>query len=174
MTGIKTFFNAVKTYHPSSLTWTIPVLGDQIDETTGTITGAWNGTNGGAVTGIAGTGAYSGTSGYCVHWQSNIIVAGRRRAATTFMVPCDSLVYQNNGSIADSTLTAIQTAANAMVSAYAGNLLVWSRPFPGKDAVPPSGGNPGKPAKPARTGIGVPVLLAKVPDLAVVLRSRRN
>lgn len=173
MTGIKTFFGAVKTYVPTGITWTIPFLGDQITAEDGSLAGGWNGTNGGAVTTLGGTSAYSGSSGFCIDWKTNVPVAGRRRMGRTFFVPGAPLVYQNNGSIDDATLTAIQTAANAMVSAYAGNLLIWSRPYAGR-AQSGTPGQPGyKPAKPARSGAAVPVLLATVPDLAVVLRSRR-
>jgi hypothetical protein len=174
MTALKAFFQAMNVYVPTGITWSIPFLGDKINSDDGSLVGAWNGTNGGSVSTLGGTTGYAGSAGFCVDWKTNVPVAGRRRMGRTFFVPGASGLWQNNGSIADSTVTAIASAANTMVSAYAGNLLVWSRPYPGR-AQSGTPGQPGyKPAKPARTGSAVPVLLATVPDLAVVLRSRRS
>lgn len=174
MTGIKTFFNAVNIYVPTGITWTVPFVGDKVNSDDGSLVGAWNGTNGGTVATIGGTTGYAASAGFCVDWKTNTPVAGRRRMGRTFIVPGAAILYQSNGSLQDGSVTAIQTAANAMVSAYTPNLLVWSRPFPGRAAVG-TPGQPGyKPAKPARAGAAVPVLLATVPDLAVVLRSRRD
>lgn len=174
MTALKALFNSLKTYVPTGITWTVPVLGDQINDTDGLITGSWVGTNGGTVASLGGTSSYSGTSGFCIDWLSSAIIAGRRRQGRTFFVPAAQLVYQNNGSIDDPTLTAIQSAATTMITAYAGEFKVWSRPYPGRAQIG-TPGNPGyKPAKPARVGAAVQVIAARVPDLAIVLRSRRK
>lgn len=174
MTALKAFFQSQNTNIPTGITWTIPGLGDQIDDTTGLITGAWTATAGaGTVSTLGGTSAYSGTSGYCVDWLSGAVIAGRRRQGRTFFVPGAQLLYQNNGSIADSTITSIVAAANTMIAAYAGEFKVWSRPYPGRTAVGTPGSPGYRPAKPARVGAPVSVLSARVPDIAVVLRSRR-
>lgn len=174
MTGIKALFNSLKTYVPTGITWTVPVLGDQINDTDGLITGSWVGTNGGTVSTIGGTAAYSGTSGFCIDWLSSAIIVGRRRQGRTFFVPGAPLIYQNNGSLDDPTVTAIQNAGTALITAYAGEFKVWSRPFAGSPQIG-TPGNPGyRPAKPPRVGAAVQVIAARVPDLAVVLRSRRK
>lgn len=156
-TPIRTFFAAFSTSLPAAVTITVPTTGDQISEATGAITGSWAATvTGGAVSGSAGnTGVYSGASGVQVQWLSTLIARGRRIQGKTFIVPAYSTVYDSNGSIASGTLTAAQTAANNLISALASELKIWSRPAPGY------------------TGQQAIVTTARIPDLAVTLRSRR-
>lgn len=157
-TPIRTFFAAFSTSLPASVSITVPTSGDQISESTGAITGSWTATvTGGAVSGSAGnSGAYSGSSGMQVQWLSTLIARGRRVQGKTFIVPGYSSIYDSNGSIATATLSAAQTAANALITALAGGLYVWSRPAPGY------------------TGQIAAVTTARVPDIAVTLRSRRQ
>jgi hypothetical protein len=61
-------------------------------------------------------------------------------------------------------------AANSLLSAVGTNMLVWSRPTYVK-------GPDGKPVKPPvieHPGSAQPVVSADVPDLAVVMRTRRR
>jgi hypothetical protein len=171
MTGLKAFFTSMVAYVPSGITWTIPSLGDSINDTDGKINGSWIGTNGGQVLAGASNSNWSGVSGLAIGWQSGLIVNGRRVQGRTFFVPTGNIVYQSDGTIVDATRTTIIGNANALIAAYAGEMKVFSRPFPGRAADP---GPPIKPAIPARVGVGAQVIAAKVPDKAVVLRSRRD
>lgn len=158
---LKTFFNAVNSFLPNAVQLNIPVSGDQIDSSNGEISGVWTGTNSGVVNGFGGTAAYSGSSGFCVDWLSGTIIAGRRRQGRTFFVPASVNAYQTDGTIIESTRTSVLGAAMAMITAYGSALRVFSRPV-GGDGVTP------------RPGASVPVIAARVPDIAAVLRSRRS
>lgn len=174
MAALKTFFTSLGPYLPNSVNIAVPAIGDQINDTDGAITGSWSGLNGGSVVGTGGSTGYSGASGFAVNWKSTLIVAGRRVQGRTFFVPSAVIAYQSDGTIVESLRTTITTAANTLVTAYAGEFKVWSRPFAGRAAVG-TPGTPGyRPAKPARVGVAAQVLAAAVPDLAVVRRSRRT
>lgn len=151
---IRAFYDAVKGFMPSGMTIQVPSNGDQIEEATGQITGAWSGTAQGIVT-CTGTGNYPGSAGACVNWKSNAVVHGRRPMGRTYLVPLTTGSFETNGSIAAATLTAITTAANLLITNLVDGLKVWNRPTP------------------TRAGGQATVISASVPDLAVVLRSRR-
>lgn len=157
-TPIRTFFAAFSTYLPAAVSISVPTTGDQISEATGAITGSWAATvTGGAVTGSAGnTGVYSGASGIQVQWLTTLIARGRRIQGKTFIVPAYSGVYDSNGSLATAVQTAATAAGTALIAALASELKVWSRPATGY------------------TGQQAIVTTARVPDLAVTLRSRRT
>jgi len=154
-TEIRTFFNAMVALLPSGLTIQVPNTGDVVDEATGTITGAWTGAANTVVTGTSAT-VYAGSAGACVNWRTSALIAGRRPIGRTFLVPLASAAFQNDGSIATASLSTIQTAATALITNLAGELKVWSRP------------------RPAIAGANVTVTSSNVPDLAVVLRTRRT
>ena len=171
MDPLKTFLTQMCFYLPNSAAFTIPNGGDKINETDGKIVGTWVATNAGGSTGSGGTAGYSGVSGFCVNWLSSLIVNGSRVQGRTFFVPASVNLYQSNGTIVDGTLSTLQAQAQAMVVAYAGEFKVFSRPFAGRAA---SAGPPPKPAIPPRVGSAAQVIAARVPDKAVILRSRRD
>jgi len=171
MGALKAFFVSMMANIPNAVSGTVPITGDQINDTDGKIVGSWTGTNGGGFGGAGGTLAYSGVSGFCVDWLTSLIVAGRRVQGRTFFVPASSNCYQTDGTILDSVRTSLTTAAATLISAYAGEFKVFARPFPGK---PAEVGPPPKPAKPARVGAAAQVVAPRIPDKAIVLRSRRD
>ena len=153
--ALNTFFNAIKTLHPSPLVWTIPNTGDTFDDATGTLNGSWTA---GSPTTVAASGSgtsYAGGTGVVVRWTTNGIQNGRRVRGRTFLVPCISSMY-DAGSILSSQLAVWQAAASALVTSAGSDLRIWHRP------VNHLGGT-----SHAITG-------AFVPDLAAVLRSRRD
>jgi len=170
VTPIKNFFVAMQPFVPANIQWTIPALGDKIDDTTGDLVGSWAGTGGGTAvaTGIATQ--YSGSSGFCVDWKTGTIHGSRRIQGRTFFVPCATASYQNDGSIIEATRSSVLAAAVTLIGAMGTDFLVWSRPIVAP-AVNPPAGTPGH-VEP-RDGASGPVVAAFVPDIAVVLRSRR-
>jgi len=154
-TDIRAFFAAMTTFLPSGLTIQVPSTGDVVDESTGAITGAWTGAANTLIT-CTGSGAYPGPAGACVNWRTSAVIAGRRPIGRTFLVPLVVGSFENNGTIIAATLTGINTAATNLITALAGELKVWSRP------------------RPTLAGANVTVTGHNVPDLAVVLRSRRT
>lgn len=164
MTALRAFFNAFTLLIPSGVTIAVPSAGDQINDTTGQITGIWTGPAQSSFNCSGGTGAYAGGSGAVCEWLSSAIVAGRRPIGKTFLVPLISGQFDSNGSLSAGCITAIQTAAATLITAYAGEMKVFSRPY-----VPPVGS-----PNPPRVGVASTIVAARVPDLAAVLRSRRT
>jgi len=169
--SLRTFFQSFTTFCPNTVTINFPTTGDQIEDSDGTIVGVWTAAPTTPITGVGGATGYSGTSGMCVDWLTGTVVAGRRPMGRTFIVPLASVAYQNDGTISDTLVTSVLAAANTMITAFGDDFLIWSRPFAGRAASP---GPPPVTEIPARDGLAVPVVGAKVPDLAVVLRSRRR
>lgn len=157
-TPVRTFFNALSTLFPAAVTWTVPTSGDQISEATGLITGAYTATvTGGTASGLgANTGTYAGMAGAQVQWQTSAIIAGRRPLGKTFLVPLYNTAFDANGSLSTTAVSTITTAATNLIAALSGEMKIWSRP------------------RPSIAGANVTVTSARVPDLAIALRSRRT
>lgn len=154
-TAIRTFYDALKANIPTGLSIQVPSSGDQIAEATGDITGVWSGAAQAAVVGTS-VGVYAGPTGACVNWRTAQIINGRRPMGRTFIVPLSNASFETNGTLAAAALALIQAAANQLIIDLAGELKVWHRP------------------NAAGPGANVTVLTAQVPDMAAVLRSRRQ
>lgn len=152
---VANFFTMIKAQVPTGVTWTIPSGGDLIEESSGQLTGTWTGDTGGTVTSTA-AGSHAQGVGARVSWLTDSIRGGRRVRGTTFVVPIHTAGYDTQGTIASSTLTAIEDAANALLNNADWNLLIWSRPRAGLN------------------GLGVPVARVEVPDKVSWLRSRKT
>ncbi len=111
-------------------------------------------------------GIYSGPSGWCVDWLTATVAFGKRRQGRSFVVPASTEIYQTDGTIAAATLTEQRAAATVYASATTFHPVVWVRPFEGDST-------PGH-IRPAHAGLAVAIVAARVPDKAVVLRSRRD
>lgn len=104
-----------------------------------------------------GTGGYSGASGAVVNWRTGDVRFGRRIRGRTFLVPLAGSCYDGDGSLTTTALTDIRDFAAAMVGGDLDSELgVWSRPRNGSG------------------GVFATVTGYSVPDLAAVLRSRRD
>lgn len=148
------WLNALKANFPNDVTFTVPPGGDLIDDATGNLTGSWSDGGGGSVTGTD-AGAFQMGSGFRVKWVTGGVVAGRRVRGTTFFVPAASLAFDTSGRLGSATIAAINTANSAFLSAVSPNLVIWSRPVPG------------------RAGSSHAVTAATVPSTPTQLRSRR-
>lgn len=160
-TAIRTFWNTITPLLPNGLTITFPSIVDIINEATGQLTGSIAVTPMAQIVSAAVQQPYSGTSGGVIRWVTPAIQNGNRVTGRTFLVPLHRDQYQNDGSLASTFITTVQTAAVTLLAAYADGIKVWSRPFAGT------------PGNPARAGAYFTAIGAVVPDLAVVMRSRR-
>lgn len=120
-----TFFNAIKAFFTSGLTWQIPVAGDGITDSTGLITGSWTAGTGGTVV-ATGAGTYAAGCGAYVNWGTSTIIGGRRLKGRTFLAPLVSSCYDSGGTITNANLTTMQTAASALAAST--HLVIWHRP----------------------------------------------
>jgi hypothetical protein len=106
----------------------------------------------------AGTTGFAAPVGARVRWTTGGIVRGRRVTGTTFIVPLLAASFDTTGNVTGASKTTLATAANTLRSAMASTLVIWSKPT---TALPSSGSEH-------------PVTGSSVPDLAAVLRSRRD
>lgn len=152
---IRAFFEAIKALLPSGLTISVPGNGDNLNDVTGQISGAWSVGVTPTVVTCTGVGAYAGNAGAVVHWLTGGTINGRRVRGRTFLVPLINTAYDTSGSISTAALATLQTAANGLVTGSGGDLVVWHRPtnFAGGSSFQWNGN--------------------RIPDLAVSLRSRR-
>lgn len=122
----------------------------------------------GVVMGSAQASGYSAASGVVVTWRSNGVVANRRARGRTFLVPAANGAYDLDGTLQQSTMTTLQTAANALIVPNGEvKLGVWARPH--EQRVNKKGE-----IIPARDGSWHEITSASIPDKTAVLRSRRD
>ena len=152
--AVFTFWDAIKTRLPSAVTINIPNTGDQIEATDGELQGVWTQGTASAVSGL-GAAQYLQGVGCRVVWNTAGFTNGRRVRGSTFLAPLDASMYSTLGTLSASRAQ-IETAANALVTALTGDMMIWSKPGP--------------------SGVGHvnSVLSAVVPDKISTLRSRRT
>lgn len=104
-----------------------------------------------------GTGGYSGPSGAVVNWRTNDYRNGRRIRGRTFLVPLAGSAYQSDGTLTSSALGSLRDFGSSVIGSGGDPQFgVWSRPRDGAGGVFASAVN------------------SNVPDMAAVLRSRRD
>lgn len=164
MAALLAFWTSARTVVPAGVSFNVPNSGDQIDPGTGKIVGTWTGSGGGVTTTTGTAAAYSGTSGCVIRWQTGGILNGRRLLGRTYMVPLKGSMYGNDGSIDEASIASLVTACATLILAYSPNLVAWSKP---RNAGTNGPGDPGK------ASLVSAITSAFIPDLAVVMRSRR-
>ena len=160
---VSTFFTAVKDKFTTAVTVSIQPDVEVIEDTTGEMTSVFGITTPAAIVGSNTIATFSGPTGAVVTWRTNSVHNGRRVRGRTFLVPTSTAVFQNDGTLDTAHRTALQTAADALASATGSpDLGIWARPkkLPDGTVTAP--------------GAWYPVSSATVPDLAAVLRSRRD
>ena len=111
-------------------------------------------------------GNYAGPAGWCIDWLTSGVVFAKRRQGRSFVVPASTEIFQNDGTIVTATLTAQRTAAAAYVAAVGPRPVVWVRPKYVKPATTPP--------TLVHAGSHAIITASRVPDMAAVLRSRRD
>jgi len=154
---IRTFLTTVFQRMPNGIQANFPSSVDQFDETTGTLTSTLGLTPLTVLTSTTTAAPYAGSAGALIRWVTGDFVNGKRVQGRNYLVPFAGAAYENDGSLLAVAVSAIQTAGAAMIASFGSDLKVWHRPSPG-------GSN----------GSVKTVNSCTVPDLAVVLRSRRT
>lgn len=158
--AVLNFFDVISNFFPTGITWTVPSAGDQIDDATGDLVGAWAASGGGTTTSSGGAADYMPGVGARLRWATLGIHGGRRVTGTTFLVPLTEQEI-TAGVVQSGTRASIETAAAALF-AGALNLAVWGPPLP------PSQSHGSVP------GAAFEVQSASVPSAMTWLRSRRT
>lgn len=109
---------------------------------------------------------HTGVSGVVVNWLTTGAVFGRRRQGRTFFVPIAQNLIDPDGSVNSTNLSAQRTAATNYAAGGAYHPCVWVRPKYDRTV----------PTAPVLLHAGQAVAMAgaRIPDLAAVLRSRRD
>lgn len=152
---VRDFFVDLEDYFPADLDWEFESEGDYIDPLNGDLTGGWTVTPLADVSATL-TGGYSAPAGAVVHWNTGTILDSHKLRGRTYLVPIHGSQYGNDGQIASSTLSNLQAAADAFVTAAAANFVVWHRP------------------NDEHVGGYSAVTSAKVSSKVAILRSRRD
>ncbi len=155
-TAIRTFCNAIKDAFPNGFTFQFPSSVDIINEANGQLTNSVAVAPQVAVSSISAANPYAGSAGALIRWSTSGFVNGKRVQGRTYCVPLAAAQFANDGSLAGATITLLGNAATALIAAYGDGIKVWARPKEG-----------------VRPGAFFTALNATVPDLAVVMRSRR-
>ena len=155
-TALNTFFTAIKSYVPQTVTWHVENGGDILEDSTGQLTGAW--TSGGAYTVSAtGIGNYAAGVGGRLNWKTSTIVGGRRVRGSFFFCPLLTPNYESDGTLSNSMVTAVNAAAAAYLGSAGLAPVIWHRPK----------------TKTSADGSSAPITSADMPDAVSWLRSRR-
>lgn len=166
--ALHTFFDSIKGVLPEAVHLQIAGEGEFIEDSTGEVTDLWVDDEPAAIVG-GGYGSYAGPVGCAVRWTTDTVVDGARLKGHTFLVPLYGNSYDGSGTLSESVLTTVGTAAAALVAANAGgDLVVWHRPRVARAA------DGSRPAVAARAGSHGLITGSSVPDKAAVLRSRRD
>ena len=151
-----TFFNAIKAVFQTTVTWTIPNTGDQLEDTTGGLAGVWVSSGGGTTAGTVSTGGTPGGSGVRVRWLTSGMTRGRRVVGTTFFVPVNGGQWNSDGTPSSGMAALFTSAATALIAAQPTLRILTRESAPG-----------------LADGHSSPVIASAFPLRASSLRSRR-
>lgn len=149
-------FGALREQLPSGVRVDLETEAEIMNSDTGEIVGFAEVEPGYAL-GAGGTGGWSAASGAVINWRTNDYRSGRRIRGRTFMVPMAGSAYQDDGTLSGFGRSAVQDFGAEMLEGAGGaEFGVWSRPRNGAG------------------GVFATVTGYSVPDMAAVLRSRRD
>lgn len=105
----------------------------------------------------AGNGAFSGPTGAVVNWRTSDLRNGRRIRGRTFLVPLANSSYDSDGTLTSTARDSVTSFAEGIVGGDLDSEFgVWARPIGGSG------------------GVFATADSFSVPDMAAVLRSRRD
>jgi hypothetical protein len=161
--ALRTFFAAIQNLIPSPCAIQVLGQGETIDDSNDQITGTWSTA---APTSVACAGAaYAAPCGALVTWISSTVRRRKILKGRTFIVPLVSTSYTTSGNIVAASVTTLQNAATALVTAYAGTMVVYGRQILNYSTKPPTL---------VAAGVSAPVTGALVQSRVVTLRTRRD
>lgn len=156
-TRVGDFFSALAADLPAGVSISVSPTVEIYDEASGVLQDYVEGEETIEISATTAGPNYAGPVGAVVNWITATVANGRRIRGRTFIVPLATVSYANDGTLATNTLNRLRVAANDLIADdFNSQFSVWSRPR--------NGG----------AGVLAPVTAARVPDLAAVLRSRRD
>lgn len=157
---VHNFFDSLKTGLPPVVNVQVEQEVEVIEDTNGQISSILTAAAKPNVVGTATTAQYSAASGACITWLTGGVRNGRRVRGRTFLVPLSNVIYDVNGTLSATWLQNIQYSASILTT---------------DDASTPTFGVYSRPSGPGATdGTWQIATGSRVPDMAAVLRSRRD
>lgn len=153
---LTTFFNAIGALFPLGISWSIPAVGDTIDDSNGALVNSWA-TGTPAVPTSTGSTAWVEGVGARLLWETGAVYRDRKVVGSTFLVPLDRNMFESAGAVVSGVITTATAAGNALIADTSQSLRIWSRPHPG-----------------GSDGASFPAIASRVPDEVSWLRSRRT
>lgn len=162
--AVRQLFFALAGYLPAGTSVTVSPIIQEFDVTTGVLQNESTMTTPPTVVnGTAAAGPFAGGSGFAMTWHTLGFFNGRKVRGRTFMVPTVG-VYDNDGTLLSSVLTASNAAGLALINAASANFAIYARQFT----------KPVPPAKPQQiNGFLTEVTSVTTKDMAAQLRSRK-
>jgi hypothetical protein len=157
---VDTFAEGVKTYLPYAVQLAVEPEVEVLEDTTGELLEVRGTTPDAAhVSPASSSAVFAGPVGLVISWKTGLVRNGRRVHGRTFLVPLNGNVFASDGTLTSGVRTDFLTAAAALANpAGTPDLGVWARPS----------------APAATDGEWGVVTSWNVPDMAAVLRSRRD
>jgi hypothetical protein len=116
--ALKTFFGSLAPNIPDDIVFKYPSAGEQIEHTTGQLSGAWSGSVLADTPGTDNTG-FAAPAGVMFKWLTGSILNGHRVVGRTFIVPIAGNCYATNGQITTAALTGFKACAANLLTAVA-------------------------------------------------------
>lgn len=156
VTALNGFINGIRDNLPPVVSLRIDPEVEIIEDTTGELVDVSSQVTPASVpgTGLAG---YTGPTGAVINWRTGTIRNGRRMRGRTFIVPVSSSKFESDGTLSVAARDDFQLAADALIAAEGVTIVTY-----------------GRPTELGNDGIAGDVVSASVPDMAAVLRSRRD
>lgn len=155
---VRSFFDAIKGLINVDVTVDVQRAYQVLDSTNGNITSDGLLTTAPVTVAGTGTGSYAAPVGAAVSWETGLYNSlGHKIRGRTYLVPLNGIAMKNDGTLADATVTTIESAAAALIGSSP-VMLVWTRP-----------------STPTSTdGTARTIFAANIHPKAAVLRSRRD
>lgn len=150
------FFDAIANLIPTGITVTVENSYRVLNVATGQLISESSTPGNPRVTAGTGNAAFAAVAGMCVNWLTGVSAGRRLRVGRTYLIPLTAFIWQTDGTVTDTVVSEVLTAANTLQQDARAALVVWKRPKGGAGGV-------------ASTVTGV-----RVPDEGVILRSRRR
>lgn len=149
-------FQAVRSMLPDGVAVQVQPEVEVIDESTGVLEG-YEDIDVDTYSPGSGSGGYSAASGAVINWRTDNVRNGRRILGRTFIVPLAGEAYQDDGTLNGAAITALNGFADELVGFDIDSRFgVWARPINGAG------------------GQMADATSFRIPDMAAVLRSRRD
>lgn len=157
---IDTFITAAIPYLPQGVFLRSDTEVEVIEETTGELQETFSVTPAAQKAGMMSVAnGFAAPSGAVINWRTQGVRNGRRIRGRTFLVPLGAGSYQADGTLSAAAVSGLAAAATALIDTTGSpDLGVYARPT----------------APGATDGNWVVASSATVPDMAAVLRSRRD